>query len=1259
MSAISPFRETGSPEEFETVDLAPVAFEGGPFVQDEGPEWEAEAFFDEAEEEAAAHPILKLFPLPSAVLDALSRGLWSLALGLAVGAGYRDVTQLTNIIFYFRHPEVIGRKIRSDERDLARDWLAIRDRIVKPALKSITPAAPPAPTPAAPPTGGDTKPSSPPIPASRVQWTGASPGSPEELAFKRAVYEQHFRRARSKPGNTYVADLPDSALEWIDKAKRHRLRKDAAAQAKELFKAAQKKLDESPHAGRRQIGVVSSYRTAEEQFRIWQGRPGKGFHGYYQRALNEKLAAPGDYGPEAVKAVAHRLGRCVGFPGYSNHQDGLAMDLGEGAVGKGLSKLREGTWFHGWLRDNAEGFHFHPLKDEPWHWVYRPPAESEIWSGEVGTAGVRAGGVSVDRVPLFAGHRGKRPDLLLRWNDMPSVPEEIDVVVHLHGYWYAGMTLPNDIERVSGLDLAPIEGATGQGRTRPTLTVLPRGHDTGDRQRYKQKDGTYKYGYNRMTFPALVKKHGLSELIRVSLERFAQEVGGTAPRVGRLILTAHSGGGLALLEILKLRDPDPHQVHVFDALYWRPDALVDWARRHIGQDRDALAGKDASAARDYMTTRGGALRVFFQGSGTRGNSVKLRSAISRELGEGLEQWYRVEESTYGHFGIPRQYGWRVLADASADVPGIKAARRPVRHEASLEEGELEECPECAGRRAELYELDEDLEDLPAEVFEATAAAEWEAPEAWHEEDGHVHEWEEPVLWEVEDFAGDDEASDESPDASFEGEPDEESLEPESEPELSEALLFEAGRDGEAELYEEEAADEDAAPEYAELPEMLEREEDEDLWEAPLEEAPVEEEWSTEPISHEDTAPGREAEMKLIEWALHKGGSPGEDLIVNLVFHRRHPELKGRTLRASETALVREWRAIRDTQVRPYVRHSLQLKGLDPVLLATYLSQYEGDRRVPVDAQMTFLWEPPLLSMGRTLRDRVLWNWHSGGRPLTADRFFDLAYELTGNTGYAALLCHNVAKAFSKGGVAIHWKKVEGGEGLYTGSGKQWKARIIHRDGVVLRTATGPSIFYVLFSAKEFGTEDHGDWYHYFVAATMTAFGTIADRAAGRGGGQHEQGELEAGAYTETILSERPNPLEAVEQMAYPILLRDALGRLRHQMSDPVGAATAGHSGWVLGNVLSFLEGAYYGKSQQEVARETRIHLRGAIFGVERARGTVGPTWRWFVPKAGSVSKMDLVTGFTLSAKTAEVLPAIGAAVPAAAASSGAPAGHGR
>src|SRR6185436_11158468 len=159
-----------------------------------------------------------------------------------------------------------------------------------------------------------------------------------------------------------------------------------------------------------------------------------------------------------------------------------------------------------------------------------------------------------------------------------AAPAEIDVVVHLHGFWYPRMTLKRDIEPVAGLDLAAVDGAAGQGRTRPTLTVLPRGHFTG----VKQQNGSY-YAY---TFPALVKKDGIDTLVRVALERFGAQVGGAAPRLGRLVLTAHSGGGMALLAILQHHDP--HQVHVFDALYWKPDALIAWARKRIARDRDAV-----------------------------------------------------------------------------------------------------------------------------------------------------------------------------------------------------------------------------------------------------------------------------------------------------------------------------------------------------------------------------------------------------------------------------------------------------------------------------------------------------------------------------------------------------------------------------------------------------------------------------------------------------------------------------------------------
>jgi hypothetical protein len=58
---------------------------------------------------------------------------------LAIQAGKRDVNDLTNMLFYARYPEMTGRRIGPEQRELARAWLAIRDGIVRPALAAAVP----------------------------------------------------------------------------------------------------------------------------------------------------------------------------------------------------------------------------------------------------------------------------------------------------------------------------------------------------------------------------------------------------------------------------------------------------------------------------------------------------------------------------------------------------------------------------------------------------------------------------------------------------------------------------------------------------------------------------------------------------------------------------------------------------------------------------------------------------------------------------------------------------------------------------------------------------------------------------------------------------------------------------------------------------------------------------------------------------------------------------------------------------------------
>ena len=92
------------------------------------------------------------------------------------------------------------------------------------------------------------------------------------------------------------------------------------------------------------------------------------------------------------------------------------------------------------------------------------PATADPWSSGIGSVGIRAGRHEVPSVPVLARHRGRAPALVLRWNDMASAPAEIDVVVHLHGFSQAGPTITGGIERYSGLDLVPVDGALGQGQ---------------------------------------------------------------------------------------------------------------------------------------------------------------------------------------------------------------------------------------------------------------------------------------------------------------------------------------------------------------------------------------------------------------------------------------------------------------------------------------------------------------------------------------------------------------------------------------------------------------------------------------------------------------------------------------------------------------------------------------------------------------------------------------------------------------------------
>ncbi|MFG1622530.1 D-alanyl-D-alanine carboxypeptidase family protein [Kribbella sp. NPDC049227] len=357
--------ETGEPEAFEDED-------------DEGPEYEgpeaAEYELDDPDyEEPAAgeaeNPVARFFRLPIDAIDALGKGSYAAAVALLGTAGHRSENDLTNVIFYFRHPEVLGRKILPHERELQRDWLQIRNTIVRPILQRRTT---PTTTPGTP---GRTS-----ISSAGLRWYGPGDATPELLTFMRAVYDRQVALSQGP----FVDTLPESAVKRVEGG--HRALAAAADAAISMLAAARADLATEGRTDLA-VGITSAYRSAAEQYAIWQGKGhgGKrGFPYYYRQTERARQAAPGgEHGPAAVLLLAKLMKKCIAAPGYSNHQDGLAFDLGIAEKGRPLKKINTDAWFHQWLVKNAARFDFHPYPTEAWHWVYRPTPtstdESESW----------------------------------------------------------------------------------------------------------------------------------------------------------------------------------------------------------------------------------------------------------------------------------------------------------------------------------------------------------------------------------------------------------------------------------------------------------------------------------------------------------------------------------------------------------------------------------------------------------------------------------------------------------------------------------------------------------------------------------------------------------------------------------------------------------------------------------------------------------------------------------------------------------------
>jgi hypothetical protein len=259
-------------------------------------------------------------------------------------------------------------------------------------------------------------------------------------------------------------------------------------------------------------------------------------------------------------------------------------------------------------------------------------------------ASVTPGEAYLADTPVLRPHAGTQPDLFLRWNEIPLAAPSVDVVIYLHGFsQQCGAMLLAEKAATSGFDLS--------GRKRPTIALLPRGNWL----RYTWYD-----------FSALLSG-GMDRLVDYALQQFAHSVGRGTFAVDRLILAAHSGGGMPAVDAIAGARRRPDEFYVFDGLYGRDPATDDPMRgletieRWLGE---RIQGEPE---------REGALRVVYIEQQTGPFSRQVGELISRKLAEldpalaaVLRRRYRVEVSRVQHSQIARRCLPELLTGSDAE-----------------------------------------------------------------------------------------------------------------------------------------------------------------------------------------------------------------------------------------------------------------------------------------------------------------------------------------------------------------------------------------------------------------------------------------------------------------------------------------------------------------------------------------------------------------------------------------------------------------
>ena len=320
------------------------------------------------------------------------------------------------------------------------------------------------------------------------------------------------------------------------------------------------------------------------------------------------------------------------------------------------------------------------------------------------------------------------------------------------------------------------------------------------------------------------------------------------------------------------------------------------------------------------------------------------------------------------------------------------------------------------------------------------------------------------------------------------------------------------------------------------------------------------------------------------------------------------------------------------------------------LLTAYLSQYEGDDRVPKMADALFN-RGKMQGVAQQLKYAHI-NAALQDGPKSVSWVVDEARGIASSALSAYLAVHNHLRTLGVGGLyeemALPWKRLDKEGTLeraiylsrtyFDESNEQFEdSRITFPRGSLSEEAffngktpdgTNASGFFALnlfedepFAAlrrEGFGT-DHSDRYHYCLALTVVeaiTSGSVSETTS--------VADL-ATALQRLISSDVATAVTEVKALAYAIGIHTAVVWLSTRLQDtlllPQGMrARPEVRAWYYMNALSFLEGANYGSdytddlqlAQEDIRRESRVHLHG-VLEVLRRHGADTASLQWVVP----------------------------------------------